>query len=106
MTLAIRNYHDSGNATYIPLALAPLAVFLHRLGRLQPAITTAGFALSPFTASAFSALGTAMTYLRDVLGEETYESLAHQGETMSTAAMVTYAYDQIDQARTELERHG
>jgi hypothetical protein len=26
------------------------------------------------------------------------------GETMTTAAMVTYAYDQIDQARTELER--
>ena len=26
-----------------------------------------------------------------------------KGETMTTAAMVTYAYDQIDQARTELE---
>ena len=25
-----------------------------------------------------------------------------QGETMTTAAMVTYAYDQIDQARAEL----
>jgi len=24
------------------------------------------------------------------------------GETMTTAAMLTYAYDQIDQARTEL----
>ena len=32
----------------------------------------------------------------------TYESLAHKGETMTTAAMVTYAYDQIDQARAEL----
>ena len=31
-----------------------------------------------------------------------YESLARQGETMTTAAMVTYAYDQIDQARTKL----
>jgi len=27
----------------------------------------------------------------------------HQGETMTTAAMATYAYDQIDQARTELK---
>ena len=34
---------------------------------------------------------------------QTYESLARKGETMTTAAMVTYAYDQIDQARTELE---
>ena len=37
-----------------------------------------------------------------MLGDETYESLAHNGETMTTAAMVTYAYDQIDQARAEL----
>ena len=29
--------------------------------------------------------------------------LARKGETMTTAAMVTYAYDQIDQTRTELE---
>jgi hypothetical protein len=34
-------------------------------------------------------------------GDQTYESLAHKGETMTTAAIVTYAYDQIDQARTE-----
>jgi hypothetical protein len=37
-----------------------------------------------------------------VLGDQTYEPLAHKGETMTTAVMVTYAYDQIDQARTEL----
>ena len=41
--------------------------------------------------------------LRDVLGDQTYESLARKGETMTTAAMATYAYDQIEQARTELE---
>jgi hypothetical protein len=33
----------------------------------------------------------------------TYESVARKGETMTTAAMVTYAYDQIDQVRAELE---
>jgi hypothetical protein len=41
--------------------------------------------------------------LRDVLGDPTYESLARKGETMTTAAMVMYAYDQIDQARSELD---
>jgi hypothetical protein len=41
--------------------------------------------------------------LRDLLGQATYESLARKGETMTTAAMVTYAFDQIDQARAELE---
>ena len=47
---------------------------------------------------------TAITHLRDVLGDQTYESLARKGETMTTAEMVAHAYDQIDQARTELER--
>ena len=36
------------------------------------------------------------------LGNQTYESLARKGEAMAISAMVTYAYDQIDQARTEL----
>jgi hypothetical protein len=44
----------------------------------------------------------AITHLRDVLGDQTYELLARKGAAMTTAAMATYAYDQIDQARTEL----
>jgi hypothetical protein len=40
--------------------------------------------------------------LRDVLGDETSESFARNGETMSTTEIATYAYDQIDQARAEL----
>ena len=51
---------------------------------------------------AFPKIDTAITHLRDVLGDQTYESLAREGETMTTAAMATYAYDQIDQARAEL----
>jgi predicted ATPase len=102
LTLAIRNYHNAGDATTIRRALAVLAVLFDRLGRYEPAATVAGFALSPLTAAVLPEINTAITHLRDVLGEVTYESLAHQGETMTTAAMVTYAYDQIDQARTEL----
>jgi hypothetical protein len=45
---------------------------------------------------------TAIAHLRHVLGDQTYESLARKGETMTTAAMVTYAYDQIDRVRTQL----
>ena len=102
LALAIRNYHDSGNTTTIRVPLAILAVLFDRLGRYEPAATIAGFALSPLSASAFPEITTAITHLREVLGEPTYESLARKGETMTTAAMVTYAYDQIDQARTEL----
>ena len=49
---------------------------------------------------------TAIAHLREVLGDPAYESLARKGEAMTTAAMATYAYDQIDQARTELEHPG
>jgi hypothetical protein len=50
-------------------------------------------------------LNTTIAHLREVLGDQTYESIAREGETMNIVAMATYAYDEIDQARTELERH-
>ena len=106
LTLAIRNYHNAGDTTTIRLPLASLAALFDRLGRYEPAATVAGFALSPIAAAGFPEITTAITHLRDVLGDQTYESLARKGETMTTAAMVTYAYDQIDQARTELENSG
>jgi hypothetical protein len=40
--------------------------------------------------------------LRSALGDQTHDSLACKGETMTNADSVTYAYDQIDQARAEL----
>jgi len=101
LTVAIRNYHNAGNTTTIRSPLAVLAVLFDRLGRYEPAATIAGFA--PMAAAAVPEITTAITHLREVLGEQTYESLARKGETMTTAAVATYAYDQIDQARTELE---
>jgi hypothetical protein len=103
LTLAIRNYHNAGNTTTIRGPLAVLAVLFDRLGRYEPAATIAGFALSPIAAAGVPEIITAIAHLRDVLGDQTYESLARKGETMTTAEMTTYAYDQIDQARTELE---
>ncbi len=93
----LRQHH----AIRVPLAC--LAVLFDRLGRHEPAATIAGFALSPVTARAIPEITTAIAHLRDVLGDRAYESLARKGETMTTAEMATYAYDQIDQARTELE---
>jgi hypothetical protein len=71
---------------------------------VRMAATITGFATSPFTAAATPEITTAIAHLRDVLSNQIYESLARKGETMTTAAIATYAYDQIDQARTELER--
>jgi hypothetical protein len=106
LTLAIRNYHNAGDATVIRGPLALLAVLFDRLERYEPAATVAGFALNPMTAASLPTITTADAHLRDVLGDQTYESLARKGETMTTAEMVTYAYDQIGQARTELEHPG
>ena len=101
-TLVIRNFHDAGNTTLILNPLTALAALFDRLGRYEPAATIAGFALSPPSAAAAPVITIAIAHLRDVLGDQTYELLAHKGETMTTAAMATYAYDQIDQARAEL----
>ena len=107
LTLAIRNWHNAGDTTSIRVPPAILAALFDRLGfdrlgRYEPAATIAGFALSPLAAAGVPEITTAITHLREVLADQTYESLARKGETMTTAAMVTYAYDQIDQARTEL----
>jgi hypothetical protein len=103
LTVAIRNFHNAGDTTTIRVPMAVLAALFDRLGRYEPAATIAGFALSQFSASAIPEITTVIAHLRDILGDQTYESLAHKGETMTTTAMATYAYDQIDQARTELE---
>ena len=100
--LSIRNYYDSGNTASMRSPLAILAALFDRLGRYEPAATIAGFALSPLSAAAAPEITTAISHLRTVLGDETYESLARKGETMTTAEMATYAYDQIDQARAAL----
>ena len=78
-----------------------LAAFFDRLGRYEPAAIIAGFAVNPLT-PLFSEISAAIANLRKVLGDQTYESLARKGEAMTTAEMVTYAYDQIDRARAEL----
>ena len=103
-TVAVRNYHDAGNAGNSRPILSFLAAVLDRLGRYESAATIAGFAVvSPFVEAWTLEISAAIAHLRDVLGDQTYESLAWKGETMTTAAMATYAYDQIDQARAALE---
>jgi predicted ATPase len=103
LAVAIRNYHDAGNATSLRPSLSYLAAILDRIGRYESAATIAGFAVvSPLATLWNLELSTAIAHLREVLGDQTYESLAREGEAMTPAEMATYAYDQIDQARAEL----
>jgi predicted ATPase/class 3 adenylate cyclase len=103
LTVTIRRYHDAGNATMIQYPLTILAAVSDRLGLHEQAAIIAGFAATEMARAGYPQITTAITHLRDVLGDQTYESLARKGETMTTTDMVAYAYDQIDQARTELE---
>ncbi|OBH48147.1 cyclase [Mycobacterium mantenii] len=107
LAVAIRNNRETGNVGMLHNPLAILAVVLERLGRYEPATTIAGFAaVNPMAPTTLPQLGTAISHLREVLGGQAYESLARKGETMTTAELVMYAYDQIDRARTELEHRG
>ena len=103
VALAIRNYPRLGQHRHICVSpLAILAALFDRLGRYEPAATIAGFAFGPFTAAASLRSTPRSPTFAMSSATQTYESLARKGETMTTAEMVTYAYDQIDQARAEL----
>jgi predicted ATPase len=104
LILALRNFYDSGNFSIMHSPLAILAAYFDRLGRYEPAATISEFAANPLTRTAFPEISAAIVHLREVLGDEAYESLAHTGENMTSAAMAAYAFDQIDLARAQLLR--
>jgi hypothetical protein len=97
--VAIRNLYDSGSFSILPTPLAVLAAIFDRLGHHEPAATICGFAATPLSRTAFPEINRAITHLRELLGDEVYESFARASEHMTNATMATYALDQIDQAR-------
>jgi hypothetical protein len=80
-----------------------LSAFLDRLGRFEAAATIAGFSCNPVSLAAVPEVPVTIAHLREMLGDQPYESFARHGEPMTAAAIVAYAYDQIDEARAELE---
>jgi predicted ATPase len=103
LAAVIRNNHESGNIGMLHNPLASVAVILGQLGRYEPAAIIAGFAtINPMSTVTLPELGTLRKRLREALGDQTYESLARTGATMTIAAIASYAYAQIDQARTGL----
>ena len=101
LTVAIRYLHDAGRFFYLPVPLAVLVVLLDRLGRYEPASTISGFAATSYTRSSLPKVAQVVTHLREVLGDEAYQSLAAKGQRMTAPAIVAYALEQIDQARQD-----
>jgi predicted ATPase len=102
LELVIRNYLDSGNIATARSPLANLVGMLCQLGHYAPAATIADFADVPLTRIAFPEITATIERLREVLGDDRYESLAQVGETMTNAEMANYAFEQIDLARAQL----
>ena len=102
--LALRNFYDSGSFTFMPGALAILATFFDRSGHYESAATISARGASPFTQTTYPEFDTTITHLREVLGDDVYESLARIGKNMTNAVIAKYALDQIELARVELLR--
>jgi predicted ATPase len=102
VTLAIRNFYDSGNLSILRTPLAILAILLDRLGFLEPAATIGEFGATPLSRAAYPEIDGVLAHLREVLGDETYATLAQNGMNMTNAGMVAYAFEQIDLARANL----
>jgi predicted ATPase len=101
LVLAIGYYHDSGNVSLIRQPLAALAASFDRLGYYEKAATISGFAATPLVRVSVPEFQDTASHLREVLGDE-YESFASVGRDMTTAQVVSYAFEQIDLARADL----
>ncbi|MFZ1162897.1 MAG: adenylate/guanylate cyclase domain-containing protein [Mycobacterium sp.] len=99
---AARGYQDSGSFLLITGPLAMIAILLDRLGRYEPAATIMGYGDVPGSRLVFPEVDSVIAHLRQIFGDQVYESLARKGESMTIAAIMVYAFDEIEQARTEL----
>jgi len=102
--IAIRNYHHSGNVSVMGVPLCNLAYLFDRLGRHEQAATIFGYGYNPMAAVTGPGLDQSIAHLREVLGDQTYQSFADAGRAMTLAAVATYAYEQIEAARAQLEQ--
>jgi hypothetical protein len=104
LALALGNYYDSGSLSFASGSLGILTALFDRLGRHEPAAIISGFADAPIALATFPEIAEATAHLREVLGDEIYESFAHAGANMTNAAQAAYALDQIDVVRADLLR--
>ncbi|WP_156664891.1 hypothetical protein [Mycobacterium sp. 852002-51057_SCH5723018] len=101
LTLAIKNFFDTGSYSHMVSPLAVLASHLDRIGRYEAAATIVGFSFTAFALATFPEIDAAVAHLRQALGEDVYQSLTDAGGKMANADAARYALDQIDQARAE-----
>ena len=99
LTRAINNFYDTGSYAHMVSPLGVLAAHFDRIGQYEAAATIVGFAATAFALATFPEITATIAHLREVLGDNIYESLAHNGEKMTNANVAQYALEQIEQAR-------
>ncbi|OBK74704.1 adenylate/guanylate cyclase domain-containing protein [Mycobacterium sp. 1274761.0] len=104
LVLAIRNYQNSGSFLLVTGPLSMIAVLLARFESYEAAATIMGCGDMRSSRLVFPEVDSAVVHLREVLGDQTYESLTRRGAAMTTPVMVAYAFDQIERLRTALEQ--
>jgi hypothetical protein len=102
LALAINNFHDSGSFAHMVSPLGVLATRLDQIGLYEAASTLTGFAATAFARTSYPQIADTITHLREVFGNETYESFAAAGADMTNAGVAAYALEQIELARAEL----
>jgi hypothetical protein len=106
LTMAIRHFYDAGSFSHLRVPLAILADVFNRLGHHEPAATISAFATTPLTRASVPEINAIISHLREVLGDEVYESLVRTGQAMTSAEMAAFALEQIDIARADLLQAG
>jgi hypothetical protein len=102
LTRAINNFYDTGSYAHMVSPLGVLAAHFDRIGRYEAAATIVGFAATTFALATIPEITATIAHLREVLGDKVYESLTHNGASMTNATAAQYALGQIDRARAEL----
>lgn len=103
-SLAIRRFYNSGSFSLMGSAFAVLAGLLDRLGHYEAAATLCASDTNAFARTTYPELQRTIVHLREVLGDGVYESFRAAGESMSSATLATYAFEQIDTIRAELRQ--
>jgi predicted ATPase/class 3 adenylate cyclase len=102
VTSALRRFYDSGSFSIVPSALAVLADVMDRLEYYEPAAIFSAAGAHAFARATYPELQATIAHLRQVLGDDAYETSRSAGESMANVAMVAYAFEQIDLARASL----
>jgi predicted ATPase len=104
LALAIRTYYDSGSLTFISGPLGLLVAVFDRLGCYEQAAMISPLSAPAISRATFPEIASAITHLREVLGDETYDSLTRAGAEMTHAARAAYALEQIERVRAALQQ--